>query len=162
MIGEQLAGTATTRRKKARWAVPAVAGRRHLATLMGDSTLVQAMLAMSFVALAALLYLAQASQADVLQLNIGALQQERYALNAQNASLHAQATTLQSLQRIDNAAQTQLHMTRPDLSTAIWVSPILPTVPSVHSVDAGTLSAEHASQPLAQIENFIAFVRSSL
>lgn len=162
MIGEQYAGNAAARRRRTVWAVPAVAGRERVSRLLGDSTLVQVMLAMTFVAVAALLYLSQASEADVLQLNIASLQQERYVLNSQNADLHAQATQLQSLQRVDWAAQNQLHMTRPDLSTAIWVSPVLPNLPPAPRADAASSAAERASQPLAQIERFIAFVHASL
>lgn len=163
MIGEQYAGTARARRRThKRWQWPsteAIAGRKRVALALGDSVLVQLLLAMSFVAMALLLYLAQASQADVLQLTISELQQDHAVLIARNASLHASATQLQSLRRIDAAATGQLHMTKPNLATTLWVRPVLPTLAATPQLTS-TQVAQQQSEPLAELQrawsNFLA------
>jgi cell division protein FtsL len=124
--------------------------------------MVQLMLAMSLVAFAALLYLIQASQASVLEYNIAELQAQQVQLQAANAHLHAQVTTLQSPQRIDTLATTQLHMTKPDLSTAIWVTPVLPRVVFPRPLNADVVDAQRASQPLTWFEHMATFVKLSL
>lgn len=136
--------------------------RERLAHVSADSTLVQLMLAMTCVAAAGLLYLAQASQVSVLQYNIAGLQYQQTTLNAQNASLRASATQLQSLQRIDTAATSQLHMTKPDLSNAIWITSATPPKVTIRPYNADTVAAERASQPLAWMTYFFTVVRSSL
>lgn len=143
---------------------------------LGQSVLVRLLLAMSFVALAGLLYLLQASQASVLEVNISDLQASHAQLAAENASLRITATSLQSLPRIDDVATHRLHMLKPDLSSAIWISPVLPQV-GVRQAD-GSLSttdspatpiwltqmssAQHRSQPLGWMKRLLTLIRSSL
>jgi len=152
--------------------------QRPLALLqdLGRSVLVQLLLAMSFVALAALLYLLQASQGSVLAVNIANLQVQRSQLVAQNASLRATATSLQSFRRIDDIATRQLHMTKIDLSNTIWLRPTVPPVGTLQGTTAGTtygpsgaplwvsqmVAAQHRSEPRGWIERLAAFVKSSL
>jgi cell division protein FtsL len=174
MIGERYAtaGRLAARDRASlsrRWAArPAIAGRERLTQALGQSVLVQLMLAMAFVALAALLYLAQASQASVLQFNIADLQDQQAQLNVQNANLHATAISLESLQRVDTIAIRQLHMTTPDLSTSIWVHPVIPCSgtpcgwSTIRPLNADTVSAERQSQPLGWMRRFVALVKSSL
>lgn len=133
-----------------------------LADSVGGSVLVRLMLAMTFVALAALFYLAQATQVSVLQFSIADLQAQRTQLLADNANLRVQATALQSLQRIDTLASTQLHMTKRDISTDIWVRPVVPRVPTVRGADADTVLAVQASRPLAWMTRVLSLVESSL
>jgi cell division protein FtsL len=140
---------------------PSVAGRERLLQKLHESPLVQLMLAMSLCALALLLYLAQASQASVVQYNIEDLQAQQTRLRANNAILHASATSLQSLQRVDQAATSQLHMTKPELPNTIWVSPPPAQLPAVASVDSDTQAAEQRSTPLAWMSRFADFVKSS-
>src|SRR2546421_12599373 len=83
---------------------PAVAGREMLGKLLGQSVLVRLMLALTFIALAGLIYLAQASQVNVLHYQLSSLSNEQVAAMAQNANLAAAANNLQSLKRIDEAA----------------------------------------------------------
>src|SRR5579884_2599677 len=117
MLGEQSvaaarrAGVRSTQAKsgRLRWSArPAIAGRERLARWIGASVLVQLMLAMAFIAMAALLYLAQASQASILEYNIAEMQTRQTQLMATNAGLRASATTLQSPTRIDTLASTRL------------------------------------------------------
>jgi hypothetical protein len=117
---------------------------------------------MTLLATAALLYLAQASQESVLQFNIEALQNQSVQLAGKNADLHATATDLQSTPRIDQAATTRFHMTRQDLSTAIWVWPVLPRVRTPRALDADTVAAAGRSQPLSWMEHALTVVRESL
>lgn len=138
------------------------AGQERLADWLQSSVLVQLVLAMGFVALAALLYLGQASQVSVLEVNISDLQSRQVQLNADYASLEANATSLQSLQRVEHLATTQLHMTRPDLSTAVWVQPVLPRIVPLRPLNADTLAAQRASEPLAWIRHVVGLVQSSL
>lgn len=141
---------------------PAIAGRERLAQALGQSVLVQLMLAMSFVALAALLYMAQASQVSVQQINISELQSDRVQLTSDNASLRATTTDLQSLPRIDAVATSRLHMTKPDLSTAIWVSPVVPRVPVPHTAGGDVAAAQRQSEPLTWLEHFVSMIQASL
>jgi cell division protein FtsL len=124
--------------------------------------MVQLMLAMSLVAFAALLYLVQASQASVLEYNIAELQAQQVQLQATNADLHAQVTALQSPTRIDLLARNQLHMTKPDISTAIWVRPVMPRITSPRPLNADLVEAQRASQPLAWLQHLVTFVKLSL
>lgn len=168
MIGEQYAVAGKTALRQRRegpltWAGRSITMKRErLGQLTADSTLVQLMLAMTCVAAAGLLYLAQASQVSVLQYNMAGLQYQQTTLSAQNASLRATATQLQSLQRIDTAATSQLHMTKPDLSNAIWITPVTPPAVQIRPSNADTVAAERASQPLAWMSQVFTVVRSSL
>jgi cell division protein FtsL len=164
MIGERyaVAGRRTTSQIERRRLLPAIAGRERLLQALSSSVLVQIMLAMTCVAVAGLLYLAQASQASVLQFSIGDQQTRQVQLSAENASLRQQATQLQSLRRVDFVATTQLHMTKPELSSAVWITATAPRLPAVRTVRAGMLAAERASQPLAWIDRAVRFVQSSL
>lgn len=120
------------------------------------------MLAMSLVAFAAMLYLFQASHASVLEMNIGDLQGQQVQLRMDDATLRSTASTLQSLQRVDSVATNQLHMTKPDLSTAIWIHPATPRLAAIRAVNADTVTAQRQSQPLAWMHRFAQFVKSSL
>lgn len=167
MIGEQYAAPrqAPQRRREGRLTgidKSVTVKRRRLQRVAAESTLGQLMLAMTCVATAGLLYLAQASQVSVLQYNIAGLQNQQVTLNAQNASLRATATQLQSLRRIDAAATAQLHMTKPDLSSAIWVNAVTPPPVQIRALNADTVAAEQASQPLAWMKHLFTLVRSSL
>ena len=176
MIGEQYALPARARKSRAaarpsvasaqarptRTAHAAVAGRERLAQALDRSVLAQLVLAMTCVAVALLLYLAQASQASVLEFRIAALESARTQLTAQNATLHASATALQSLQRIDSAATNRFHMIRPDLSTTLWIRPIIPSVRPLPPANADRATAQQRSQPLAWMIRFMSAVKSSL
>lgn len=172
MIGERYAGIGqagavrarpTRRSLRARLAAkPAISGRERIAQTLGDSVLVQLMLAMALVAFAALLYLFQASHVSVLEMNISDLQSQQVQLRMDNAALRSTATTLQSLQRVDAAATGRLHMTRPDLSTTIWIRPVVPRLSSIRAVNADTVEAQRQSQPLAWMERALAAAKSSL
>jgi cell division protein FtsL len=120
------------------------------------------MLAMSFTVLAALLYLAQANQASVLDLNIATLQNEQVQLNSQNVDLRATSMSLQSIQRIDSIAINQLHMAKPDASNTIWIYPIIPIVSTPRATGQGGYSAQQDSQPMAWVGRFLNAVQSSL
>ena len=141
---------------------PAAAGRKLFADALARSVLIQLMLAMTFVAFAALLYLAQASQASVLDYNIAALQADRSQLNSQNANLQAGATSLRSLKRIDAAATNQLHMTKPDISSTIWIRAVLPAASFLSAPTDDPLSAQKQSQPLGWMTRLLSFLKSSL
>jgi cell division protein FtsL len=148
---------------KGRWtALPALAGRERLGEALGQSVLVQLMLVLAFFALAGLLYMAQQSQVSVQEINISVLRSERVELVAKNTSLRTTATSLSSLQRIDAAATSQLHMTKPDLSATVWVSPVVPRVTAPPAVNADTVAAQQSSQPLAWMAHAIRVVQSSL
>jgi hypothetical protein len=95
-------------------------------------------------------------------MNIGDLQAAQTQLRMDNASLHATATSLQSLQRVDAIATNQLHMARPDLSNTIWIRPVTPRLGVIRAVNADTVEAQRQSQPLAWMRRAIAVVRSSL
>jgi cell division protein FtsL len=148
---------------RARWSGrPAIAGRERLAEALGQSVLVQLMLAMSFVALAALLYMVQASQVSVQRININTLRTEQMELAAANTNYDATAASLQSYTRIDAEATSQLQMAPSDPSTWVSLNPFVPRVVAIPSVTADTSSAQKASQPLAWMERAISLVRSSL
>lgn len=136
--------------------------REHLTQSVRESTLAQLTMAMSCVAAAGLLYLAQASQVSVLEYNIADLQAQQSALNVQDANLEATATQLQSFSRVSTLATSQLHMTKADISNAIWVEPVIPPVPQTVNVNADTVAAQEASQPLAWMRQLYTLVRSSL
>lgn len=130
-------------------------------TRLGDSPPIRLALAMTCIAVAGILYLAQASQVSVLEYNTSYLQAQQVQLDAQNAALRSTATQLQSLQRIDTLATQQLHMTKPDLSTAIWINPIFPRATPVRPLNADLVAAMRASQPLSWMQRFIVLVKSS-
>ena len=146
-----------------RWtARPTIASPQQLLESLGQSVLVQLMLAMTFIALAALLYLAQASQASVLQYRIADLQAERTQLQEQNADLQAMATGLQSIPRIDWTATQQLHMVKQGISNTVWVKPVTPGVAPPRPLHADTVSAQQLSQPLAWMKRFFHLIKTSL
>jgi cell division protein FtsL len=126
------------------------------------SVLARLVTAMALFAVAGLLYLAQASQVSVHEFNIADLQQQQATLTMQNASLHAQATSLQSPDRIAQIAGTRLHMAPPDLSRAIWITPVLPTVAPVPGSDADTEAAMQGSEPAAWMQRLVTLIQSSL
>ncbi|PZS04115.1 MAG: hypothetical protein DLM70_08255 [Chloroflexi bacterium] len=137
-------------------------GRERLLDTLGTSTSVQMMLAMSLVALACMMYLAQASEASVTQVTINALQDNRARLQMQSASLHASATSLQSLSRIEILASTHLKMAQADLSTTIWISPRVPRPAAYRSQEQDTVAAAQRSEPIAWIGRFAHLVATSL
>lgn len=141
---------------------PAVSGRERLSLSVGNSVLVQLALAMTLVAFAAMIYLFQASQMSILEMNISELQNQQVQLRVDNASLQTTAATLQSIPRVDTIATTQMHMTKPDMATFMWISPANPGMPVVHAVNADVVAAERRSQPLAWMKQFLTAVQSSL
>jgi hypothetical protein len=124
--------------------------------------LARLMLATCFVAGAAVLYLAQASQTSVMEFNISELQQQELQLSLRSADLHGTATNLQSFTRIGNLATNQLHMIRPAPSATIWIHPVVPWVPASPLPEASRARAVQESQPLSWMRNFISFVAASL
>lgn len=170
MIGQRNAvlakavGPARTRsrtiERKPKPAQPAIR-RLDLHVLVRQSVLAQLMVAMALISFAALIYLNQAGKVSVLQFRITQLQSEQIQLNVRNANLFASATSLQSLQRIENVATTQLHMSSPNLSNVIWVAPTVPRV-AVPPPDPGVAAAQRASQPLAWMRHAIQFVGAQL
>ncbi len=165
MIVEQVAAGGNTRtvsiqeRSQLR---PAIAGRELLGRLLDQSILVRLMLALTLIAVACLIYLAQASQMSVLESQIGALRTDNVSLMARNANLHAQANDLQSMQRIDTEATTKLHMTKPDLATTVWIRPVVPRVVPIVADSLDNSAAKRQSQPLAWLDRFVTFVQNSL
>src|SRR5947209_5675735 len=75
---------------------PSIAGRERLGLAVSQSFLVQLALIMTFVAVAALLYMAQAGQVSVRQIDINTLTTERMNLVSTNTNLRALETRLQS------------------------------------------------------------------
>jgi hypothetical protein len=120
------------------------------------------MLSMCFVAGAAVLYLAQASQTSTMEFNIADLQRQQLQLGLRNADLHATATDLQSFTRIAGLANNELHMIKPAPSATIWIDPVVPWVPAAPVPEVGSAQATRRSQPLAWMRSFVAFVASSL
>jgi cell division protein FtsL len=141
---------------------PSVSGRERLSLSTGNSVLIQLALAMSLVALAAMVYLFQASQVSILEMNIGDMQNQQVQLRIDNAALQTTASSLQSLQRVDAIATNQLHMTRPDISTSMWITPVAPHITAIRAVNADVIDAQRQSQPLAWMQNVVTLVKSSL
>lgn len=141
---------------------PAVSGRERLSLSVANSVLIQLALAMSLVAFAAMIYLFQASQFSILEMNISDLQNQQAQLRVDNAALQTTASSLQSIQRVDTIATTRLHMTKPDMGTFMWVAPATPRMPVIRAVNADLVQAQRQSQPLAWMQHFAAFVQSSL
>jgi cell division protein FtsL len=129
---------------------------------LGGSVLVQLMLAMTFIAVAFLLYMAQESQISVQQINMAVLRSQHMQLVAENTTLRAAATGLQSTPRVDRIATTRLGMSVPDASNTIWVSVSVPPLPPVRPVNADVVAAERQSAPMAWLGRFVRTVQSSL
>jgi cell division protein FtsL len=117
---------------------------------------------MSLVAFAAMVYLFQASQVSILEMNIGDMQNQQVQLRIDNAALQTTASSLQSLQRVDAIATTRLHMTRPDISTSMWITPVATRITAIRAMNADMVDAQRQSQPLAWMLNAATFVQSSL
>jgi cell division protein FtsL len=117
---------------------------------------------MSLIAFAAMVYLFQASQVSILEMNIGDLQNQQVQLRLDNASLQMTSSSLQSIPRVDSIATNQMHMIKPDISTFMWVTPAATHLPPVHGVNQDVLQAERQSQPLSWMQSVAAFVKSSL
>jgi cell division protein FtsL len=167
--GNRVAARASTLRARRQPAIdrtgsvaPVVALRERLADGLQHSVLMQLMLAMSFVALAGMLYLAQASQTSVLQFNIQDLHYTQTQLAAQNASLQAAATSLNSVTRVNSLALGRFQMTKPDFSHAIWINVSAPTVVLLQPAYANVRSAQRQSRPAAWIVRFLSVVKNSL
>lgn len=143
-------------------AAPAIAGRQRLMEALGRSVLVQLMLAMTFIAIAFLFYMAQESQISVQQINLSVLRSDHMQLVANNTTLRGAATALQSTTRIDRTATTGLGMSTPDNSSYVWVPVAVPPLAAEHAVNADTLAAERQSSPLAWMGRFLSTVQSSL
>ena len=141
---------------------PAISGRERLAHSVGNSVLVQLALAMSLIAFAAMVYLFQASQVSVLEMNISDLQAQRVQLRIDDAALQTTASSLQSLQRVDWYATNKLHMIKPDIARSIWITVSPPRPTEIRAVNADTIAAQRRSQPLAWMQNVAAFVQSGL
>jgi cell division protein FtsL len=142
-------------------AAPAVAGRDYVLAVFRRSVLLQLMLAMALISLAALIYLNQAGKESVEQYAIADMQRQQIELNLQNANLHAAATNLQNLGRIESLAATQLHMTQPAQSSVIWISPVLPRVAPV-GPDTAMGNATRRSSPLTWMQGALQFVAAQL
>ncbi len=140
---------------------PAIAGRQLVTQLLHQSVLMQLIFSMALISGAALIYLNQASKESVLQFSIADLQRQQITLRMQSSNLYATASSLQSLQRIETAASTQLHMTTPPYSSIVWVHPVIPVVASP-PVESSTNTARAQSQPLAWMENAAQFIGSQL
>jgi cell division protein FtsL len=140
---------------------PAISGRERIAEKLGESLVVQLMLVMSLIVLALIIYLYQASQVSVLDYNIAYLQTSQSNLRQQNARLTATQSILTSPARIE-AAATTFHMTKPDMSTTIWVNVPVPRVRVVRPVSADQTAAQQRSEPAAWLKRAISFVKSSL
>lgn len=172
MIGERYAPAARVRatpkgssigRLRGRLvARPAVSGRERLSLSIGNSVLIQLALAMTLVAFAAMIYLFQASQFSILEMNISDLQNQQAQLKLDNAALQTTASSLQSIQRVDTLATTQLHMIKPDVASFMWITPATPRMPAIRAVNADLVQAQRQSQPLAWMQRFAQFVQSSL
>lgn len=161
-VGAQARKTSSRRWRERLLAAPAVSGRERLGLSFGNSPLIQLALAMTLVAFAAMVYLFQASQVSVLEMNISDLQTQRVQLRMDNAALQTTASSLRSLQRVDTIATERLHMTKPDISNSMWVTIAAPRLPAIRAVNADTIEAQRRSQPLAWMRSFASFVRSSL
>lgn len=157
-----LAPRARPTEQRVRGAKLVLADGERLLQSIQHSTLLQLILAMSFIAMAALMYLAQASQISVLQYNIAGLQSQRADLMSQNANLQATATGLRVVNRIETIATTQLHMIKPGPSATIWVSPVVPAVPRLHLASQSIAAAERRSQPLSWMTSAVSTIRASL
>ena len=159
---------AAARRQSRTWQIPrlssapARAGRERLAEALGKSVLVQLMLAMTFIALAALLYMAQESQISVQQINIAGLRAQHMQLAADNVSLRSSATSLQETPRIDTIATTTLGMSIPDASSRMWLTVSVPALQPQQPIDADTIAAERNSQPLAWMSRALHELQDSL
>jgi cell division protein FtsL len=142
--------------------VPAArAGRERLAQFLDGSFLARLMLAMMLVAIASIIYLAQASQESILQFGLSDLQQQQMQLNSKNAALQAQMSQLQSTQRFDSTASQRLGMVKPSVSP-VWLSPTVPRFQATPPPDVSLQKAEQESQPLAWMKSFVSAVLASL
>jgi cell division protein FtsL len=173
MIGQRLAvwGTAVPAVRKANRAAEAprpqpvarraIAGRIHLLAFLQRSVLLQLMLAMALISFAALIYLNQAGKESVLQFSIMDLQRQQIELNMRNANLYAEASSLDSLGRIETLASTQLHMIQPGQDSLTWIRPVVPRVAPLPPDTAGA-AAQRQSQPLAWMRHAIQFIAAQL
>src|SRR5579875_3143223 len=158
MIGDNYAvarGLPAQRRSAvARVVEPLAAGPQRSLAALSRSDLVQLMLAMSLFAGAILLYLMQAENASVTQLNISMLQSQQAQLNAQLARSQTQASNLGTEPRVQYLATSELHMSAPGPANTVWLNVTLPPiqrVPPPVNVNRSALDSE----PLAQIKSFI-------
>jgi len=143
---------------------PALLGRERVAKTIGHavSVPVQLALAMSLIACAFMLYLFQASQTSVLEMNIAHQQATQMQLQLENAALQTSATRLRSIQRVDTIATNQLHMTKLALSQSVWIYPIVPVVRPPVPAGTDTFTAQRQSEPLSWMYRLATFVGDSL
>jgi cell division protein FtsL len=129
---------------------------------LGRSVLIQLMLAMSLIALASLMYMAQESSISVQQINLSVLRSEHMQLVADNTKLRTTATALQSTPRVDLIATTQLNMAKRDPGSYMWPIVQAPRLQPVQPVNADTLAAQRESSPLAWMTRAVHAVGASL
>jgi cell division protein FtsL len=129
---------------------------------MGDSIPARLALATVLVATAFLLYLAQASQASVISLNIEDQQMTRSQLTVENANLHESAATYQSLTRISAAAAGPLHMNPPGTAPSVWLRPVIVRIQPPRDTSHDLAHAETQSQPLFWMKHALSVIESSL
>ncbi len=141
---------------------PAISGRERLGLSIGNSVLIQLALAMSLVAFAAMIYLFQASQVSILEMNISGLQNQEVQLRVDNAALQTTASSLQSIQRVDAIATNRFRMTKPDISAALWITPAAPRLSDIRGINADVFEAQRQSEPLAWMKHVVTVVQSSL
>lgn len=143
-------------------AAPAIAGRQRLMEALGTSALIQLMLAMTLIAVAFLLYMAQESQISVQQINLSILRSQHMQLVADNTSLGITASGLQSTPRVDRLATSRLGMSTTDTNPPMYVSVTAPALAPIRPVNADTVEAQRASSPLAWMGRFLDSLHSSL
>jgi len=141
---------------------PAIPARERVAGAVGHAVPVQLALAMSLIACAFMLYLFQASQTSVLEMNIAHQQSTQMRLQLENAALQTSATRLRSIQRVDTIATNQLHMVKVALSQTVWVYPVAPVVRQPVPAGTATLTAQRQSEPLSWMFRMVTFVGDSL
>jgi cell division protein FtsB len=137
------------------------AGRKRLAQMLDGSFLARLMLAMMLVAVASIIYLAEASQESILQFGLSDLQQQQMQLSSKNAALQAQMSQLQSTQRFDLIASQRLGMVKPGV-LPVWLSPTVPRFQAMPPPDVSLQKAEQESQPLSWMKSFVSAVMASL
>lgn len=136
--------------------------RVRLAAQLESAVVPRLMLAMVLCVLAMLMYLQQASQMSVHQFAISNLQAEQSQLSLTNVNLHAQASQLRSVSRIQTIATTQLHMTPADPTKSIWVLITVPRVRPVVVVSSDTQAAKRISSPLHWMTTTLTWIREEL
>jgi len=123
--------------------------RRLVSTLPRRALFVLALLLM---ALVSLLYLSQTSDVATTGYDIADLQAQQQQLQMQNEQLQLQIAQLESLDRIDQAASTRLHMGPPDHVVYVTAPPAV--IPTPVASDQSTANAR-SSTPLGWLGHVI-------